>query len=105
MISTIREESKDIPPDHYPKVLDDYQLKSFSVKQLSELPFSRLVPLLSKIRSLINDYIPKYCPWCGTKTQVYLSGSYIGGWTSFVHCSDHLTCGVRGPEKNHQKEC
>ncbi len=38
------------------------------------------------------------CPWCHKDARVYLNGSYVEGWTSFVECSDYL-CNARGPQK------
>lgn len=38
------------------------------------------------------------CPWCGKKAVVYLNGTYVDGWISFVECSD-FSCNARGPKK------
>lgn len=42
---------------------------------------------------------PNPCPWCNSKAESYLNGSYVDGWVSFVECSNRLECGARGPEK------
>lgn len=103
LISTIRKESRDIPCSHYSIILDSFQLKSFSRNNLGEMVFSRLTSLLNRIRELVHEYIPKCCPWCGEKAEVYSNGSYVSGWTSFVRCSDSLGCGVMGPKKKSPK--
>lgn len=46
-----------------------------------------------------GDLKPSPCPWCKSKAEPYLNGSYVDGWVSFVVCSERSGCGARGPEK------